>query len=73
VREKGIEGWAKEKGYGRKNMAEASFSRLKRIFGDGVRARGKERQESEIRVRIWMLNKMMEMDGIEKVGYMALR
>jgi len=42
-------------------------------MGDRVRARSKEGQESEIRVRIWMLNEMLEMDGLEKVGYMALR
>jgi len=42
VREKGFDGWAKEKGYGRRNMAEASFSRLKRIFGDRVKAKNKD-------------------------------
>jgi len=55
-----------EKGHGK-----ASFSRLKRIFGGRVRARSKEGRESEIRVRIWMLNEMMETEG--RVGYMALR
>jgi len=56
--------WEKEHG-------KASFSRLKGIFGDRVKAKSKEGQESEIRVRIWMLNEMMEMEG--RVGYMALR
>ena len=65
MREKGFCKWAKEKGYGRRNRVEATFSRLKRIFGDRVRARSWEGRESEIGVRIWILNRMMEMgDGM---------
>jgi transposase len=65
MREKGFCEWAKEKGYGRRNRVEATFSRLKRIFGDRVRARSWEGRKSEIGVRIWILNRMMEMgDGM---------
>jgi transposase len=65
MREKGFCEWAKEKGYGRRNKVEAIFSRLKGIFGDRVRARSWEGRESEIGVRIWILNRMLEMgDGM---------
>lgn len=38
VREVGFDRWAKENRYGRRNMVEATFSRLKGIFGERVRA-----------------------------------
>jgi hypothetical protein len=38
MRGKGFREWVKGEGYGRKNKVEATFSRLKRIFGDRVRA-----------------------------------
>ena len=57
--------WAKEKGYGRRDKVEGIFSRLKGIFGDRVRARSWEGRKSEIGVRIWILNRMLEMgDGM---------
>lgn len=70
MREKGFCEWAKEKGYGRRDKVEATFSRMKGIFGDKVRARSWEGRESEIGVRIWILNRMMEMgEGMScKVG-----
>jgi hypothetical protein len=65
MRGKGFHEWAKEKGNGRMNRVEATFSRLKGIFGDRVRARSWEGRKSEIGVRIWILNRMMEMgDGM---------
>ena len=45
MRGKGFREWVKGEGYGRKNKVEATFSRLKRIFGDMVRARGWDGRE----------------------------
>ncbi|MEZ8218680.1 hypothetical protein B0813_002217 [Candidatus Fervidibacteria bacterium JGI MDM2 SSWTFF-3-K9] len=36
------------------------------IFGGRVSARRKEGQESEIKVRIWMLKEMLDMDGMRR-------
>ena len=73
VREKGIEGWAKEKGYGRRNMAEASFSRLKGIFGERVRARSREGQESEIRLTQVATLKDKAKETVQVVTYTILK
>lgn len=69
MREKGFCEWAKEKGYGRRNKVEATFSRMKRMFGDRVRARSWEGRESEMGVRIWILNKMLGIgDGRREIA-----
>jgi len=62
MRGKGFREWVKGEGYGRRNKVEATFSRLKRIFGDMVRARGWDGRERGIGVRI------MDLEGDDEDG-----
>lgn len=58
------EGWAaweRATGYGRRNAAEWTFSRLKRMLGAGLRSRGFDAQRAEARISVHALNKMPEL------------
>ena len=42
--------WARATGYGKRNAAEWTFSRLKRVLGGGLRSRSLETQRAEVRI-----------------------
>lgn len=57
-REVGRDEWKKEAGYHRRSLAETAMMRLKTIFSDRLKAREWRRQETELRVRCAVMNKM---------------
>jgi hypothetical protein len=57
-REVGRDEWKKEAGYHRRSLAETAMMRLKTIFSDKLKAREWRRQETELRVRCAVMNRM---------------
>ena len=54
--------WERATGYGRRNSAEWTFSRLKRILGDRLlRSRTLEAQQREAAIAMGVLNRMTEL------------
>jgi transposase len=53
--------WARAIGYGRRNVAEWTFSRLKRVRRQGLRSRSFDAQRAEARIAIDVLNRMAEL------------
>ncbi len=53
--------WEWATGYGRRNSAEWSFSRLKRVLGGGLRSRSLEAQRVEATIAVRALNRMAEL------------
>lgn len=53
--------WERATGYGRRNAAEWTFSRLKRVLGGGLRSRSLEAQQVEARIAVRTLNRMAEL------------
>jgi len=58
AREVGKEQWKKEAGYHRRSLVETAMMRIKRLFSDRLKAREWSRQETELRLRCAMLNRM---------------
>jgi hypothetical protein len=54
-------GWQKASGYNRRALAEATIGRFKRVIGDGLRARTNQRQATEMKVAVAVLNRMLEL------------
>jgi hypothetical protein len=54
----GLKRWKLERGYHRRSLAETAFSRLKRMFGGGLRSRHFENQRTEAMLELSMMNKM---------------
>jgi hypothetical protein len=54
----GKEEWKKEAGYHRRSLVETAMMRLKTIFSDRLRAREWKRQETELRLRCALMNRM---------------
>jgi len=50
--------WEKATGYGKRNAAEWTFSRLKRVLGGGLRSHSLEAQQVEAGIAIRVLNRM---------------
>ena len=50
--------WERATGYGRRNAAEWTFSRLKRLLGPGLRSRGLGTQRIEAGIAVRALNRM---------------
>ncbi|HYZ33888.1 MAG TPA: hypothetical protein VE684_16585 [Crenalkalicoccus sp.] len=50
--------WERATGYGRRNAAEWTFSRLKRVLGAGLRSRGRDAQRVEAGIAVRALNRM---------------
>ncbi len=50
--------WERATGYGRRNAAEWTFSRLKRVLGTGLRSRGLDTQRVETGIAVRALNRM---------------
>lgn len=60
VAREGRAAWERATGYGRRNAAEWTFSRLKRVLGRGLRSRSLEAQRVEAAVAVRALNRMAE-------------
>ena len=50
--------WEQVTGYGRRNAAEWTFSRLKRVLGAGLRARGLDAQRAGASIAVRALDRM---------------
>jgi hypothetical protein len=61
VAREGRAAWERATGYGRRNAAEAAFSRLKRVLGGALRSRGFEAQRVEAAIAVRALNRMAEL------------
>ena len=61
IAEHGRMGWQKASGYNRRALAEAAISRFKRVIGDGLRSRTDQRQATEMKVAVAVLNRMLEL------------
>lgn len=70
VAREGHVAWERAAGYGRRNAAEWTFSRLKRVLGTGLRSRGLEAQRVEASIAVRALNRMaaLGMPRAERVG-----
>jgi len=55
----GYEKWREEVGYGKRWRVESTFSALKRIFREGVRASSTEQMFREVEMRIMIYNLML--------------
>ena len=61
VAREGRAAWERATGYGRRNAAEWTFSRLKRVLGGALRARGLQAQRVEAAIAVEALNRMAEL------------
>ena len=61
VAREGRAAWERATGYGRRNAAEWTFSRLKRMLGGSLRSRGFDAQRAEARIAVHVLNRMAEL------------
>jgi hypothetical protein len=61
VARKGRRTWEKATGYGRRNAAEWTHSRWKRVLGGGLRSRSLEAQRAEAAIAANALNHMAEL------------
>lgn len=59
----GVSLWGKLTGYSRRSLVEASFSRLKRLYGAGFYSRKMVSQKVEGHLKCWMMNKMLQNMG----------
>ena len=57
--------WKKENGYHRRSLIETMMSRMKSIFGDQMRARNFENQQTDLLIRCRIINQMNKM-GLPK-------
>jgi len=53
--------WEKATGYGKRNAAEWTFSRLKRVLGGGLRSHSLGGQRAEVGIAVRVLNRMAEL------------
>ncbi|TSD82583.1 IS5 family transposase [Mycobacterium sp. KBS0706] len=60
IAQHGRSGWEKATGYGCRNLVEATFSRLKRSFGDRLHGRSLPAQKVEAAILAQALNRMAE-------------
>jgi hypothetical protein len=61
VAREGRRAWERATGYGRRNAAEWTFSRYKRVLGGGLRSQGIEAQRAEANIAAAALNRMAEL------------
>ena len=61
VAREGRRAWERATGYGRRNAAEWTHSRYKRVLGGGLRSRSLEAQRTEARIAAVALNRMAEL------------
>ena len=70
VAREGRRAWERSTGYGRRNAAEWTFSRYKRVLGGGLPSRSIEAQRTEANIAVAALNRMAEpgMPRAQRVG-----
>ncbi|WP_376100717.1 transposase (plasmid) [Roseomonas sp. CCTCC AB2023176] len=61
VAREGRRAWERATGYGKRNAAEWSHSRWKRVLGDRLRSRSLEAQRAEAAIAASALNRMAEL------------
>ena len=70
IAREGRAAWERATGYGRRNAAEWTFSRLKRVLGGALRSRGLQAQRIEAAIAVATLNRMAEL-GMPRAGRVA--
>lgn len=70
VAREGRAAWGRATGYGRRNAAEWTFSRFKRVLGGALRSRSLEAQRVEAAVAVRALNRMAEL-GMPRAQWVA--
>jgi len=61
LRRLGYEGWKAAHGYGRRWAVEGTFPAVKGIFGEGVRARRRDRTFQEVRTKFALYNRLLRL------------
>jgi Transposase DDE domain len=61
IRRLGRRGWKRASGYHRRSLVETGMSRFKRAFGDRLKNRAFENQQTEARLRCKLLNKFTQL------------
>lgn len=61
IRRLGRKGWKQASGYHRRSLVETSMSRLKRAFGNRLKNKGFENQQTEARLRCKLLNRFTQL------------
>jgi hypothetical protein len=67
IAERGRVGWKRASGYSWRALVEADVSRWKRVIGDELRSRRKERQTTEVAIATNALNRMLDLGRAEYV------
>lgn len=68
IAEHGRMAWQKASRYIVRALAEAVFSRWKRVLGDGLRFRTEDRQNAEIAIAVRVLNQMLDLGRPDSVS-----
>jgi hypothetical protein len=61
IRRLGRRGWKRASGYHRRSLVETSMFRLKRAFGDRLKNKAFENQQTEARLRCKLLNRFTQL------------
>jgi hypothetical protein len=67
IAEQGRMAWQKTSGYNARAGAEGTMSRYKRIIGDTLRSHSRPAQETETRIAVTVLNRMLDLARSESV------
>src|SRR4051812_46006402 len=67
IAEQGRMGWQKTSGYNARAGAEGTMSRYKRTIGDTLRSHSRSAQETETRIAVKVLNRMLDLGRPESV------
>jgi hypothetical protein len=67
IAEQGRMAWQKTSGYNARAGAEGTMSRYKRIIGDTLRSHSRPTQETETRIAVTVLNRMLDLARSESV------
>jgi hypothetical protein len=67
IAERGRMGWQRTSGYNARAGAEGAMSRYKRIIGDTLRSHSRPAQETETRIAVSILNRMLDLGRPESV------
>ena len=67
IAEQGRMAWQKTSGYNARAGAEGTMSRYKRIIGDTLRSHSRPAQETETRIAVAVLNRMLDLARSESV------
>jgi hypothetical protein len=61
IAEKGRMGWQTASRYNKRSRIEVAIGRYKQVIGDGIRFREDARRTTEVRVAVYVLNRMLEL------------